>query len=294
MKIFVLSRNSALYSTKRIVEAARERGHIVRVLDHLHCNLVIEKEKPQVIYHGEQVEMPDAIIPRVGSSVSFYGCSVVRQFEMMGAFTLNGSDAILRSRDKLQCMQILSTSGVGFPLTSFTNYSNDFDEIIASVGGTPLVIKLTEGTQGLGVMLAENNSSAESVIEAFNKLKARVIIQEFIKESRGEDIRAIVVGDRVVAAMKRTAPPGEFRSNVHRGGTCQFVELSESERDAALGACRALGLNVAGVDLLRSNRGPLVIEVNSSPGLEGIEGATEVDVAGAIVEYIEYSQANDN
>ena len=213
---------------------------------------------------------------------------------MMGAFTLNGSDAILRSRDKLQCMQILSTSGVGFPLTSFTNYSNDFDEIIASVGGTPLVIKLTEGTQGLGVMLAENNSSAESVIEAFNKLKARVIIQEFIKESRGEDIRAIVVGDRVVAAMKRTAPPGEFRSNVHRGGTCQSVELSESERDAALGACRALGLNVAGVDLLRSNRGPLVIEVNSSPGLEGIEGATEVDVAGAIVEYIEYSQANDN
>ncbi|HAE30001.1 MAG TPA: 30S ribosomal protein S6--L-glutamate ligase, partial [Flavobacteriales bacterium] len=170
----------------------------------------------------------------------------------------------------------------------------DFDEIIASVGGTPLVIKLTEGTQGLGVMLAENNSSAESVIEAFNKLKARVIIQEFIKESRGEDIRAIVVGDRVVAAMKRTAPPGEFRSNVHRGGTCQSVELSESERDAALGACRALGLNVAGVDLLRSNRGPLVIEVNSSPGLEGIEGATEVDVAGAIVEYIEYSQANDN
>ena len=294
MKIFVLSRNSALYSTKRIVEAARERGHVVRVLDHLHCNLVIEKEKPQVIYHGEQVEMPDAIIPRVGSSVSFYGCSVVRQFEMMGAFTLNGSDAILRSRDKLQCMQILSTSGVGFPLTSFTNYSNDFDEIIDSVGGTPLVIKLTEGTQGLGVMLAENNSSAESVIEAFNKLKARVIIQEFIKESRGEDIRAIVVGDRVVAAMKRTAPPGEFRSNVHRGGTCQSVELSESERDAALGACRALGLNVAGVDLLRSNRGPLVIEVNSSPGLEGIEGATEVDVAGAIVEYIEYSQANDN
>ncbi len=294
MKIFVLSRNSALYSTKRIVEAARERGHVVRVLDHLHCNLVIEKEKPQVIYHGEQVEMPDAIIPRVGSSVSFYGCSVVRQFEMMGAFTLNGSDAILRSRDKLQCMQILSTSGIGFPLTSFTNYSNDFDEIIASVGGTPLVIKLTEGTQGLGVMLAENNSSAESVIEAFNKLKARVIIQEFIKESRGEDIRAIVVGDRVVAAMKRTAPPGEFRSNVHRGGTCQSVELSESERDAALGACRALGLNVAGVDLLRSNRGPLVIEVNSSPGLEGIEGATEVDVAGAIVEYIEYSQANDN
>ena len=294
MKIFVLSRNSALYSTKRIVEAARERGHIVRVLDHLHCNLVIEKEKPQVIYHGEQVEMPDAIIPRVGSSVSFYGCSVVRQFEMMGAFTLNGSDAILRSRDKLQCMQILSTSGVGFPLTSFTNYSNDFDEIIDSVGGTPLVIKLTEGTQGLGVMLAENNSSAESVIEAFNKLKARVIIQEFIKESRGEDIRVIVVGDRVVAAMKRTAPPGEFRSNVHRGGTCQSVELSESERDAALGACRALGLNVAGVDLLRSNRGPLVIEVNSSPGLEGIDGATEVDVAGAIVEYIEYSQANDN
>jgi len=287
MKIFVLSRNLALYSTSRIVEAARDRGHQVRVLDHLHCNLVIEKEKPQVIHHGEQVEMPDAIIPRVGSSVSFYGCSVVRQFEMMGAFTVNGSDAILRSRDKLQCMQILSTSGLGLPLTSFTNYSNDFDEIIRSVGGTPLVIKLIEGTQGLGVMLAENNSSAESVIEAFNKLKARVIAQEFIKESKGEDIRAIVVGDKIVASMKRKAPPGEFRSNVHRGGVCTSVNLTDAESRSAIQASRALGLNVAGVDMLRSNRGPLVIEVNSSPGLEGVEGATGVDVASAIIEFIE-------
>jgi len=287
MKIYVLSRNSSLYSTSRIAEAAKDRGHEVRVLDHLHCNLVIEKESPHVIYHGEHIAMPDAIIPRVGSSVSFYGCSVVRQFEMMGAFTVNGSDAIMRSRDKLHCMQILSTSGLGLPLTSFTNYSNDFDEIIRSVGGTPLVIKLIEGTQGLGVMLAENNSSAESVIEAFNKLKARVIVQEFIKESKGEDIRAIVVGENVVASMKRKAPPGEFRSNVHRGGICMAVQLTDAEHLSAIEASRALGLHVAGVDMLRSNRGPLVIEVNSSPGLEGVEGATGVDVASTIVQFIE-------
>ncbi|MFT7611836.1 MAG: ribosomal protein S6--L-glutamate ligase [Parvicellaceae bacterium] len=287
MNLYILSRNRALYSTTRLVEAAEDRGHHVRILDHLHCNLVIEKNNPHIIYHGEQIEKPTAIIPRVGSSVSFYGSSVVRQFEMMGAYTVNSSGAILRSRDKLESMQILSRSGVGLPITSFTNYSDDFEQIIESVGGTPLVIKLIEGTQGLGVLLAENNSSAESVIEAFNKLKARVIVQEFIKESKGEDIRAIIVGGKVIASMKRKGPPGEFRSNIHRGGSGTVVELTQEEERSAIEAAAALGLNVAGVDMLRSYNGPLVIEVNSSPGLEGVEEATGVDVASSIVKFIE-------
>lgn len=295
MDIYVLSRNRALYSTSRLVEAAEDRGHHVRVLDHLHCNLVIEKDNPHVIYHGEKVSLPEAIIPRVGSSVSFYGCSVVRQFEMMGAYTVNSSDAILRSRDKLKSMQILSMSGVGLPATSFTNYSDDFEQIIESVGGTPLVIKLIEGTQGLGVLLAETDSSAESVIEAFNKLKARVIVQEFVKESKGEDIRAIVVGDQVIASMKRKAPPGEFRSNIHRGGSGMAIELTPEEERSAIEAAKALGLRVAGVDMLRSFKGPLVIEVNSSPGLEGVEGATGVDIASEVIKYIEQAhRANDH
>jgi len=292
VNLYILSRNRALYSTSRLVEAAEDRGHHVRVLDHLHCNLVIEKDNPHVIYHGEQVEIPSAIIPRVGSSVSFYGSSVVRQFEMMGTYSVNSSDAILRSRDKLESMQILSKSGVGLPVTSFTNYSDDFEQIIESVGGTPLVIKLIEGTQGLGVLLAENDSSAESVIEAFNKLKARVIVQEFIKESKGEDIRAIVVGGKVVASMKRKGPPGEFRSNIHRGGSGTAIELTPEEERSAIEAAAALKLNVAGVDMLRSFKGPLVIEVNSSPGLEGVEGATGIDVATSIVKYIEQAHRN--
>ncbi len=294
MDLYILSRNRSLYSTSRLIEAAEDRGHHVRVLDHLHCNLVIERDYPHIIYHGESIPAPDAIIPRVGSSVSFYGCSVVRQFEMMGAFTVNSSDAILRSRDKLKSMQILSMSGVGLPVTSFTNYSNDFEQIIESVGGTPLVIKLIEGTQGLGVLLAETDSSAESVIEAFNKLKARVIVQEFIEESKGVDIRAIVVGDRVVAAMKRTAPPGEFRSNIHRGGVGVAAKLTADEERSAIEAARALGLRIAGVDMLRSSKGPLVIEVNSSPGLEGVEGATGVDIASEMIRFIEKTAGDAN
>lgn len=287
MELYILSRGRNLYSTSRLREAAERRRHAVRVIDHLHCNLVIQKDDPHVIYHGEKLPKPDAIIPRIGSSVSFYGTSVVRQFEMMDVFSLNGSDAILRSRDKLKSMQILSMSGVGLPITSFTNYSNDVDEIIESVGGTPAIIKLIEGTQGLGVLLAEDDSAAASVIEAFNQLKARVIVQEFIKESKGEDIRAIVVGDEVVAAMKRKAPAGEFRSNVHRGGTTTNMQLTSEEEESAVLACKALGLNVAGVDILRSYRGPLIIEVNSSPGLEGIEGATGVRLAEKIIQYVE-------
>lgn len=292
MVIYILSRGSGLYSTDRIRKEALNRGHTVRIVDHLHCNLVIEKEAPKIIYHGERLKRPHAIIPRIGSSVSFYGTSVVRQFEMMGVFATNGSDAILRSRDKLKSMQLLSMSGVGLPKTSFTNYSNQVGEIIDSVGGTPLIIKLIEGTQGLGVLLAENDSAAESVIEAFNQLKARVIVQEFIEESKGEDIRAIVVGGKVIASMRRKAPEGEFRSNIHRGGRAEAIELTEEEERSAIQACTALGLNVAGVDILRSYRGPLVIEVNSTPGLEGIEGATRVNVAKKIIEFIEYKYQN--
>jgi ribosomal protein S6--L-glutamate ligase len=287
MNLVILSRDTKLYSTRRLVEAGQQRGHHVQVIDHLKCNLVIEKKNPKVIYRGELVSGVDAIIPRIGASVTFYGTAVVRQFEMMGVFTAVESQALVRSRDKLRSMQVLSRAGLGLPKTVFTNYSRDVEKTLSEVGGAPVVIKLLEGTQGLGVVLAENEKAAVSVIEAFNGLRARVIVQEFIKESGGSDIRAFVVDGHVVGAMKRQAKEGEFRSNLHRGGTAEVVELTQEEEIAAIKAANALKLGVAGVDMLRSARGPLIIEVNSSPGLEGIEKATGKDIAGQIIRYIE-------
>lgn len=287
MNLVVLSRNAKLYSTKRLVEAAQKRGHEIRVIDHSKCDLVIEKKKPKVLYRGEEITGVNAVIPRIGASVTFYGTAVVRQFEMMNVFTAVESQALVRSRDKLRSLQILSRAGLGLPKTVFTNYSKDVERTLREVGGAPVIIKLLEGTQGLGVVLAENKKAAVSVIEAFNGLKARVIVQEFIKESRGEDIRAFVVDGHVVGAMVRTAKEGEFRSNLHRGGTAKVIELTPEEEIAAIKAANAMKLGIAGVDMLRSERGPLIIEVNSSPGLEGIESATGVDIAGQIIKYIE-------
>ncbi|MFN6379191.1 MAG: 30S ribosomal protein S6--L-glutamate ligase [Flavobacteriales bacterium] len=287
MNIAILSRDTKLYSTKRLVEAGEARGHNVRVLDHLKCNLVIEKKNPKIIYNGEEILDVQAVIPRIGASVTFYGTAVVRQFEMMGVFTAVESQALVRSRDKLRSLQILSRAGLGLPKTVFTNYSRDVERILKEAGGAPVVIKLLEGTQGLGVVLAENKKAAVSVVEAFNGLKARVIVQEFIKEAKGADIRAFVVDGHVVGAMKRQAKEGEFRSNLHRGGTAEVIELSREEELAAIKAANALKLGIAGVDILQSDRGPLIIEVNSSPGLEGIEAATGKDIAGQIIKYVE-------
>lgn len=287
MKIAVLSRKAGLYSTRRLVEAGQERGHEVVVIDHLKCNLVVEKKGPAVFYHGQFLEDFEAVIPRIGASVTFYGGAVVRQFEMKKVFTAVESQALMRSRDKLRSLQILSRAGLGMPKTVFTNYSRDVEEIIDDVGGAPCIIKLLEGTQGMGVVLAEDYNSAKSVIEAFNNLKARVIVQEFIKEAKGADIRAFVVDGKVVGAMKRQGKPGEFRSNLHRGGHASLVKLKKSERAAAVKAATKMGLGIAGVDMLQSNRGPLIMEVNSSPGLEGIEKATEINIAGKIIEYCE-------
>ena len=287
MKIVILSRNNSLYSTKRLVEAGEKKGHEMLVVDHSKCDLVIEKKKPGIIYKGHMLEHVDAVIPRIGASVTFYGTAVVRQFEMMKVFTAIESQALVRSRDKLRSLQILSRAGLGLPKTVFTNYSRNVKDIVKSVGGAPLVIKLLEGTQGLGVVLAENDNAAESVIEAFNGLKARVIVQEYISEAQGSDIRAFVVDGVIVGAMKRQAKKGEFRSNLHRGGTASVVELSEEEENTALKAVRVLGLGIAGVDMLQSKHGPLILEVNSSPGLEGIEGATGKDIANNIIRYVE-------
>ncbi|MDT0294800.1 30S ribosomal protein S6--L-glutamate ligase [Mesonia ostreae] len=287
MNIKILSRNSNLYSTRRLVEAAKKRKHDVEVIDPLKCDIVIEKRNPNVYYKGAYIENVDAIIPRIGSSVTFYGTAVVRQFEMMGAFTTTESEALVRSRDKLRSLQVLSRAKIGLPKTVFTNYSRDVEGVINQVGGTPLVIKLLEGTQGVGVVLAETKNAAQSVIEAFNGLQARVIVQEFIKEAKGADIRAFVVDGHVVGAMKRQGKEGEFRSNLHRGGSAEVIQLTDEEEIAAVKACKAMGLGVAGVDLLQSTRGPLILEVNSSPGLEGIEKATGKDIAKTIIRYIE-------
>ncbi len=285
MKIAILSRNSKLYSTKRLVEAAQQRGHEAVVLDHLKCDLLMQKGGPGIIYKGIPLLDIDAVIPRIGASVTFYGTAVVRQFEMMKVATVVESQAIVRSRDKLRSLQILSRAGIDMPKTAFTNYGNEVQKLIAQVGGAPLVIKLLEGTQGLGVVLAETAKAAESVIEAFHNLKARIIVQEFIKEAGGADIRAFVVNGEVVGAMKRQGKEGEFRSNLHRGGTGSLIKLSRKEKETALQSAKALGLHIAGVDMLQSKRGPLVLEVNSSPGLEGIEKATQVDIAGKIIEF---------
>lgn len=287
MRILVLSRDPRLYSTSRLVEACSTRGHDVQVVDHVKCDIVIEKKKPQVHYKGEPLTGVDAIIPRIGASVTFYGTAVVRQFEMMKVFTTTESQALVRSRDKLRSMQILSRADVGLPKTVFTNYSKDVASVVDSVGGAPCIIKLLEGTQGLGVVLADTKKAAIAVIEAFNSLKARVIVQEYIKEARGADIRAFVVDGRVVGAMKRQGREGEFRSNLHRGGKAEVIELTREEEVAAIKATKALGLQIAGVDLLQSDRGPLILEVNSSPGLEGIEKATGEDIAGEIVRFVE-------
>jgi len=287
MNIKILSRNPNLYSTKRLVEAAKKRKHDVQVIDPLKCDLVIEKRNPNIYYKGEYILDTDAIIPRIGASVTFYGTAVVRQFEMMGAFSTIDSEALVRSRDKLRSLQVLSRAKIGLPKTVFTNYSRDVNGVIQQVGGTPLVIKLLEGTQGLGVVLAETKNAAKSVIEAFNGLQARVIVQEFIKEAKGADIRVFVVDGHVAGAMKRQGKEGEFRSNLHQGGSAEVIELSDEEEIAAIKAAKAMRLGVAGVDLLQSSRGPLILEVNSSPGLEGIEKATGKDIARSIIQYIE-------
>ncbi|WP_296317985.1 30S ribosomal protein S6--L-glutamate ligase [Winogradskyella sp. UBA3174] len=289
MNIVILSRNPHLYSTSRLVEEAEKREHKVEVIDPLKCDIIIEKEKPTIFYKDRYLDYVDAIIPRIGASVTFYGCAVVRQFEEMGVFTIASSGAILRSRDKLKSLQRLSKAGIGMPKTVFTNYSRDVEEVIQHVGGTPCIIKLLEGTQGLGVVLAESKNAAESVLEAFNGLQARVIVQEFIKEAKGADIRALVVDGQVVGAMKRQGKEGEFRSNLHRGGSANIIKLDADELKVAMNAAKVLKLPVCGVDMLQSSRGPLLLEVNSTPGLEGIETATKKNIARDIITFIERS-----
>jgi len=286
MKIAILSTNKNLYSTRRLVEAGIERGHEMPVINHKRCYMNIVSSSPSVHYNGEAIEGVEAIIPRIGASVSFYGTAVVRQFEVMGVYSVNESVAITRSRDKLRALQLLSRKGIGLPVTGFASSPGDTDDLLELVGGAPVVIKLLEGTQGVGVVLAETKKAAESVIEAFRGLKAHFMVQEFIKEAGGADIRCLVVGDKVVASMIRQGREGEFRSNLHRGGSASLVKITPEERSTAVRSAREMGLNVAGVDLLRSSRGPVVMEVNSSPGLEGIERATSRDVAGMIIDFV--------
>lgn len=287
MRIAILSRNPSLYSTRRLQEAGIAAGHEVDVIDTLHCYMDITSNRPTVRYKGEALPKYDAIIPRIGASITFYGTAVVRQFEMMGTYSINESVAISRSRDKLRSLQLLSRKGIGLPRTGFARNPDKIDDLLKNVGGAPVVIKLLEGTQGIGVVLAETRKAAESIIEAFMGLKANILIQEYIKEAGGADIRCLVIGDKVVAAMKRQAAPGEFRSNLHRGGSAELIKLKPSERKTAIQAAKAMGLNMCGVDILRSNSGPVVMEVNSSPGLEGIENATGKDVAGMLFDFIE-------
>jgi ribosomal protein S6--L-glutamate ligase len=294
MKIAVLSTNRNLYSTRRLVEAGKERGHEMVVINHKRCYMNITSHSPGIHYNGQVIEGVDAIIPRIGASVSFYGTAVVRQFEMMGVYSVNESVAITRSRDKLRALQLLSRKGIGLPVTGFANSPDDTEDLLEFVGGAPVVIKLLEGTQGVGVVLAETKQAAESVIEAFSGLKANFMVQEFIKEAKGADLRCFVVGDKVVASMKRQGKEGEFRSNLHRGGSAKLIKITPEERSTAVRSAKVMGLNVAGVDLLRSNHGPVVMEVNSSPGLEGIERATEKDVAGLIIQFIEKNARTGN
>jgi ribosomal protein S6--L-glutamate ligase len=287
MKIGILSRNPTLYSTQRLVEAARARGHEAKVIDVLRCYMNITSHAPSMHYRGGEISGFDAVIPRIGASVTFYGTAVLRQFEMLGVYPLNESVAISRARDKLRSLQLLSRKGIGLPITGFAHAPDDIEDLIKMVGGAPLVIKLLEGTQGIGVVLAETHQAAESVIEAFMGLKANILVQEYIQEAKGADIRCFVIGDRVVAAMKRQAKAGEFRSNLHRGGTATLIRITPEERSTAVRAAKIMGLNVAGVDVLRSNHGPVVMEVNSSPGLAGIEAATGKDIAGLMIQFIE-------
>jgi ribosomal protein S6--L-glutamate ligase len=285
MNIGILSLRASLYSTRRILEAARERGHTATAINYLRCYMDITSRKPRVLYGGHALRF-DAIVPRIGASYTFYGSAVVRQFEMMRVFATNGSQAISRARDKLRSFQILAREGIDLPVTTFAHSIKDVDDLI-DIAGVPVVIKLLEGTQGMGVVLAETKSAARSVVMAFRQLDANILVQEFIKEAHGADIRAFVVGRRVVAAMERQAPEGEFRSNLHRGGSAREIKITPEERAMAVRAARCLGLYVAGVDMIRSHRGTLVLEVNASPGLEGIEMSTGRDVAGAIIEFLE-------
>ncbi len=294
MKIAILSRNKNLYSTRRLIEAAELRGHEVVLLDHMKCVLVIEQGRPHIYYNGKEITEVNAVIPRIGASATFYGSAVVRQFEMMKIFTAVESQALVRSRDKLRSLQILARAGLGIPKTAFASSpkDKDIDSVIEAIGGAPCVIKLLEGTQGIGVILAENQKAAKSVVEAFLKLEANMLVQEFIQEAKGADLRVFIVDGQIVGAMKRQAKDGEFRSNLHRGGTASVIQLTPEERATAIKAAKKLGLGIAGVDLLQSARGPLVMEVNSSPGLEGIEGATGIDIASRIIEYVERNEFN--
>jgi len=287
VKIAMLARNPGLYSHQRLIAAARQRGHDIEVYNTLMCYMNITAHRPEVRYGGEVLSGIDAVIPRIGASITFYGLAVLRQFEMMGVWPLNESVAIGRSRDKLRSLQLLARQGIGLPVTGFAHATRYTDDLIEMAGGAPVVVKLLEGTQGLGVVLGETHNSAKSVIEAFRGAKVNILVQEYIKEAGGADIRAFVIGDRVAAAMQRKAPEGEFRSNIHRGGSAARIRITPEERSTAVRAARAMGLNVAGVDMLRSNHGPVVMEVNSSPGLEGIEAATEVDIAGKVIEFVE-------
>jgi len=287
MKIAMLARNPDLYSHQRLKEAAESRGHELDIINTLRCYMNIAARRPEIYYNGEKLPFYDAVIPRIGASVTFYGLAVLRQFEMMGVYPLNESVAIGRSRDKLRSLQILSREGIGLPVTTFAHDPKQTEEVLKLAGGAPLVIKLLEGTQGIGVVLADTDRSAKSVVEAFRGAKVNILVQEFIKEAGGTDIRALVVGGKVVAAMQRTGAAGEFRSNLHRGGSANQIKISPEERSTAIRSAKAMGLNVCGVDMLRANHGPVVMEVNSSPGLEGVEKATGIDVAGRIIELLE-------
>lgn len=292
MKIAILSRNPKLYSTKRLLQAGKERGHTVHVVNTLQCYMSIATDNPSIHYKGKKLEGYDAVIPRIGASVSFYGTAVLRQFEMMGVMAVNESIAITRSRDKLRSLQLLSRKGIGLPTTGFAHYPDDIQDLLQMIGTAPYVIKLLEGTQGIGVVLAESKKSAEGMIEAFMGIDANIMVQEFVKEANASDLRCFVVGGKVIAAMERKAAPGDFRSNLHRGGTAHNVRLSQEEKQTAIMAAKVMGLNVAGVDLLRSNKGPVVLEVNSSPGLEGIEKSAGVDIATEIYKFIERRAQN--
>ncbi len=287
MKLALMCRNAELYSHKRIVEAAEARGHDIDVVDHLRCYINITSLRPTVRYRGEELPYFDAVIPRIGASVTFYGTAVLRQFEMMGVYPVNESVAISRSRDKLRSLQLLARKGVGLPVTVFAHRTSRADEILDMIGGAPVIIKLLEGTQGIGVVLGETQKAAESIIQAFGGANTNILVQEFIKEAGGEDIRCIVLGEKVVATMKRKGKEGDFRSNIHRGGSAEKVKITPQERTTAVAAAKAMGLNFCGVDMLRSNHGPVVMEVNSSPGLEGMEKATGIDVADQLIDWIE-------
>jgi ribosomal protein S6--L-glutamate ligase len=294
LKIGILSRDATLYSSQRLMEAAAQRGHEARVLDPTHCYMNITSMKPSIHYQGENLLGYDAVIPRIGASITFYGTAVLRQFEVMNSFCLNNSAAISRSRDKMASSQLLARKGIDLPITAFAHNPDNIEDLIAEVGGAPLVIKLVEGSQGIGVVLAETDNAARSVIQAFMGLNANIMVQEFVRESGGSDIRCFVIGDKVVAAIKRQGREGEFRSNLHRGGSATLVRLTPQERATAVRAAKIMGLNVCGVDLLRANRGPLVMEVNSSPGLEGIEKTSGKDIAALMIEYIEKNIGNKN